>query len=269
VKGSLDGPNAKLQRAKADMEALRMSIEASYPRNRRWPVKTQVFRKGLEYHFSIDHSHLPPVNPDWALQAGEVMFNLRSSLDHLQYQLWYQHFRGNVPPEIEFYSMFPILSTPKSFNRKRSEITNACNKLGKRSLSKRDWIALEFLQPYVKRNDQLHWDRNYLDRLNSLHNFDKHRKLHIVSAAQNASLIPSGFEEYGLRTIPSWGTVNESGVVEVWKFTRLPERAPTHLGVLLSISLEHDSAWAELTIFLPSLIRTVERVLIRFSNRFP
>ena len=60
MKGSLDGPNAKLQRAIADMEALRISIEASYPRNRRWPVKTEVFRSGQEYHFSIDSQSPAP-----------------------------------------------------------------------------------------------------------------------------------------------------------------------------------------------------------------
>jgi len=268
MKGSLYGANAKLSRAKAQAENLKMSIEALYPRNRRWPVTTVVAKGGLEYRFSVDVSSLPPVDPNWTLAVGEIMFNLRSALDHLQYQLWFHHYRGHVPPQIEFFSMFPILTNPKKFKDRQRQITKECNKLKKTTLSQRDWTALEFLQPYVTRKDELRWDRYWLERLNTLHNFDKHRRLHVVSAAQNAAAVPDGLDVYGLETFPSWGSLDSSGLVEVWRFNTLPPKVPPHSGALLHVTLDHQPAWAEINIFLPALIKTVETVLTRFANRF-
>src|SRR5512144_1085938 len=175
--GSLDGPLAKLKRAEAQLGKLRTEVERVFPRGKRWPVRTEADRSGLEYRFYL--GDVPSVKPDWAFSAGEIMFNLRASLDYLVYELHLRRFRGKLPSGIESRTQFPIFEREAEFREG-----------GIARLSQRDRRALRNLQPYITRHDQWHAVRYWLGRLNALHNVDKHRKLHLVAASQNVAKVP-------------------------------------------------------------------------------
>ena len=86
AEASLDGPIAKLDRAKTHFQALNKSIGA-FKRS-----KTQDF---IVTHFDPDTGEKAlslkilkePKNPEWGLILGDMVHNLRSALDHLVWQL--------------------------------------------------------------------------------------------------------------------------------------------------------------------------------------
>jgi len=48
------------------------------------------------------------VDPDWLLIAAEIMFDLRSALDHLVYLLHVRRHRDRVPKSVATRTQFPI-----------------------------------------------------------------------------------------------------------------------------------------------------------------
>ena len=108
--GNLDGPLAKWSRADSELEGLRAEVDAVWPVDKLWPVRARADRSGHRYHFYL--GELPAINPDWALVAGEILFNLRSALDHLAYELHVRHYRGRVPKNIEGSYPIPDLRRP-------------------------------------------------------------------------------------------------------------------------------------------------------------
>lgn len=254
--GSIDAPFAKFARAEAQLEELRSEIERVFPRHKQWPVRTEAHRAGLEYRFYA--GDLPSVEPDWALSAGEIMFNLRASLDYLAYELHVRHFGGKVPRKVEETSHFPIYTFRSHFRKHSWRIA---------SLSKRDRRALENLQIYVARRDEWRWPRYWLNRLNDVHNVDKHRKLHLIRAAQGAAVIPEFAPEFGFRQEPSWGPVEPQAQVDLWTFTKAPPNVQRDTGAFLQIAIQH---WHddELMPMLDGMTNGVRKVLNRFRNRF-
>ena len=78
-----------------------------WPLHKRWPVRTERSASGLEHRFYL--CDLPGgVDPDWLLIAGEIMFDLRSALDHLVYLLHVRRHRDRVPKSVATRTQFPI-----------------------------------------------------------------------------------------------------------------------------------------------------------------
>lgn len=214
---SLEGPLAKLARADRQLGELKGEVEAIWPPGKAWPVRTEEHRGGLEYRFYL--GALPGVDPDWALWAGEIMFDLRSALDHLSYELHLRRYRGKFPPKLNLEQsiMFPIFDTPKKWkDRGYKRVMH---------LGGRERRAIRHLQPDIARHDRWQMTRYALNRLNTLHNVDKHRQLHLVTGAQNYTIqtgqIPA---DSGWQSHPTWGAVESHGHVETWTFTK---RHPT------------------------------------------
>jgi hypothetical protein len=121
VAGSLEGPIAKLARAESQVRILQAQIHANVGLpGKAWPVHAEVDRGGLEYRFYLRDP--PTVEPDLGLLAGEILFNLRSALDHLGWELHVRRWRGKVPKrikwpgfkkpiEVEGTTQFPIYRT--------------------------------------------------------------------------------------------------------------------------------------------------------------
>ena len=256
--GSLEGPLAKLARADRQLEALEQEIQPVWHPLKPWPVRTKKDRSGLEYRFYL--RELPEVDPEWALCVGEIIFDLRSALDHLAYQLHVRRFKGRIPEKVERTSLFPIYD---DFGRWEEGFWRI------ERLSRRDQIALRHLQPYEARHDRWQYIRRRLWVLSAIHNVDKHRKLHVVTGSQGAAVVPGFHPDTGFRQQPIWGRVKSHAQIDTWTFTKLPDEMQDHGGAYLQIVLEYGDQSADLLPLLQALADTVRSVLGRFSDRFP
>jgi len=259
VRASLEGPIAKLTRAERQLEVLEQQVGGIWPPTKAWPVRTEVDRAGLEYRFYL--GELPSIEPDWALLAGEIMFNLRSALDHLVFQLHVRHYRGTVPEDVESTSQFPIFYDPADFRRYGSR---RIKKLGER-----EGRAIRWLQPYVRREDKWRWVRHDLEDLDTFHNIDKHRKLHLVTGSHGAAVVPGFQPDTGFQLHPIWGRVKSHDHVETWTFTKPPAEMQHHSGAYLQIAMEHRNFSFELFPLLHGMTNGVAETLRRFADCFP
>lgn len=267
--GSLEGPIAKLVRAEAQYRILEREVRQLWPPNQAWPIRTEKHRGGLEYRFYL--GKLPHVEAHWAVAVGEIMFDLRSALDHLAWELHVRRWRGKVPKkvkwpglkkpiDIEGATQFPIYRTPDGW---------AANFYRIATLSQRERRALRLLQPYQTRNDKWQLVRDDLSVLNALHNIDKHRQLHVVVGANQAAVLYDYAPEFGFRQTPMWGSVKPHAHIETWTFAKAPPKVQPHHGALLDISLDYAGNEWPLFPTLEGLTTSVAAVLRRFANRFP
>ncbi len=258
--GSLEGPLAKLWRAESQLYVLQDQIRDAWPPTKAWPVRTEVDRGGLEYRFYL--RQLPVIDPDWGLLAGEIMFDFRSALDHLVFQLHVRHYgRRTVPDGVENTSQFPICFDAHefaSFEGRRLK-----------KLSQRDRRALRWLQPYQGRSDQWRWIRMGLGDLDTFHNIDKHRKLHLVTGAHHAAIRPDFPPDVGFTPQPVWGRVESHDHMETWTFAKTPAKMQDHPGAYLQVALEHRNTTFEVLPLLYGMLRSVWTVLARLADRFP
>jgi len=111
------------------------------------------------------HVEDPPVVA-WAVLIGDCLFNYRSALDHFAYDLAVAYTGSKLSPEAEKQSEFPI------FIDKAPKESDLRKKIGCIDPEARKLI--ERMQPCGRP------DRKPLHDLYVLHNFDKHRTLHLV-----------------------------------------------------------------------------------------
>jgi len=157
---TLEGVNAKIERAEELRVALEDEIRAfeadlvAQIENEKRPAAGQeiwVFR-----------GETPSVPISWSIRIGEFLYNLRSGLDHLVWQLVLAN--GEMPGT---RNQFPIYRDENKYDREsRSRL---------RGVSDDAAEIIRELQPFVGRRDDL-W------RLQSLGNFDKHRHLNLGTA---------------------------------------------------------------------------------------
>lgn len=115
-------------------------------------------------NYGVLRINLTP-KPPAALSAviGDFLFNVRSALDHLVWQLVIAN--GGTPGTS---NMFPIAPDPKNFRdeEKRQRL---------RGVAPEAQALIEQMQPY-------HTGNEALQILSRLHNIDKHQTLHITTA---------------------------------------------------------------------------------------
>lgn len=257
---SLEGPIAKLMRADRQLAELKDEVWSIWSPRKTWPVRSEEDRGGLEHRFYL--GELPAIDPDWALRAGEIMFDLRSALDHLIWQLHVRHYgRRAIPQKVEFASQFPIFDSRDDFRRR-----------GQRrimELGKREQRTIRHLQPYNRRHDQWQHVRADLADLNTLHNIDKHRKLHVVASAQTVVFRSEFPSSVGFRSQTLWGPLESHAQIERWTFTSPPANVQHHGFAMLKVALEHRGKYPELVSLLMGFLRSVRAVLRHFERRFP
>jgi hypothetical protein len=210
----------------------------------------------MEHRFYL--RELPGIDPEWTLLAGEIIFDLRSALDHLAYQLHVRRYRGRRDAKFERVSQFPIFHDAALYSQ-----------FGERKislLSKRDQRAVKHLQPYETRHDRWFYLRMALGELETVHNIDKHRKLHVVTGSNRARFVIDAMP--GLRTKPIWGAVKSHSHVETWTFSEPPATAPDHGGAFLTVAIEYGDGSPSLIPFLQGLTRGVRETIGRFAGRF-
>jgi hypothetical protein len=258
VAGSLEGPLAKWARADAKLQRLRLEVNAAWPPHQLWPVRTEADRTGLKFRFYM--GELPDIQPDWALEAGEILFNLRSALDHLAYELAVRRFRGRIPGKIEGTTQFPIYDAASAWKQGHWRIQH---------LAIRDRRALKQFQPFITRTDRWEWHRFWLSRLNAWHNVDKHRRLHLVTGAKNSSVIMEPRPRSFVGADFIYGPMRSHSHVETWTFSEPPQEMTPHPGVFLHVALEHGGEYDRLCdVALYATAARVREVLDRFADRF-
>jgi hypothetical protein len=259
VAGSLEGPIAKMTRAERHIDVLKREVETIWTPREPRPVRTEGDKGGLEYRFYL--GELPEIKAEWPLIIGEILFDLRSALDHLAFQLCVRQLGGDLPPNIEKASQFPIFDSASKFRGRGLAYI--------KTLAEQEREAIRFLQPYDTRDDGWRFVRASLNDLHALHIIDKHRQLHLVTSAHSATVMREFPPDCGFQQTPNWGSVKSESHVETWTFTKPPPKIEQHGGAYLAIALEHGDETIELLALLKEVLYAVACTLQHFSDRFP
>ena len=155
---SLDGPRLKFRRAWKHLEDLEITISSF--------VKAETDRVTVENdpetgaRLWVLHEPGKP-DPAWGTAIGDVLYNLRSSLDHLAWQLVLAN--GKNPNTTG--TGFPIFETIELY------VTNGLPQV--QGMSERVQAAVEAAQPYHRPSPK--WRTDDLLLLNRLNNVYRHR----------------------------------------------------------------------------------------------
>jgi hypothetical protein len=165
VKPNLDGVELKLSRADSHVTKLKRSLEeALHPDLYTFDVRFDAASGQHRYHVR----DLPMIPSDWLLIVGEILFNLRSALDHLAWQLVLLD--GGEPNN---ETKFPIREKP---HNKRGDLITVNFKPAVED--SKIIAALNACQPYLgPTGESMPIARHPLWQLHKLHNIDKHRLL--------------------------------------------------------------------------------------------
>ena len=170
----LDGARRKLKRATRKLNELEGVITGWLAAN---PYDTfQETHPEASVHFLRAHIRQQP-DPEWSLEVGEAMGQVRSALDHLVQQLVIAN--GGQPTR---QNAFPIYKRAKDFDPRKIA-----------GINPRWQSEIKSLQPYEAK-DAL--TENPLIRINALANFDKHIDIHPVVVG---TLDPVPWENLSLR----------------------------------------------------------------------
>lgn len=161
----LDGARAKIQRAEEQVKNLKRDIAAFLSHE---PAPYQVVGQhqndGLEYAFVVSGD--PNVPPRLAVMAGEIVHQLRSSLDYLLYALVVRN--GGTPTG---QHQFPVCARVEDFEE-------ACRRGKVRGISASAARLVRAAQPYTSPAP----DDTILHVVDEFDAFDRQRPLGVVIA---------------------------------------------------------------------------------------
>lgn len=153
----LDGAESKINRAGAHLDSLNAEVGAFYAKEPYVAIPDRDPEDGGQI-WRAKIVHEPP--PIMSLLIGEIVYNLRSALDHIAWQL--ALLDGSAPGG---RTQFPIFSTRPIDSRQIVSIPAAAA------------AAMERLQPY-HRGKNAHTDPLWI--LHELNRIDKHQTIHVV-----------------------------------------------------------------------------------------
>lgn len=174
---SLAGCEAKLRRAKHHQDDLRRVVATTLDEHG-YEVRFHTDTDGGKRDYVFTIHNLPEADPDWSLLIGDCIHNLRSTLDHLAFQLSILGKGSPLTEEEARLPFFPVCNDPTKWNGWRSKL---------RLMRKGEITRIEELQPFNATDRSIYgWyppiaafpDR--LLRLEMLDNIDKHRELRPV-----------------------------------------------------------------------------------------
>jgi hypothetical protein len=121
----------------------------------------------------LEITEQPPL--EISIIAGEVIYQLRSALDHIFFALIRRGYPGgNVPSEIRDISKFPLCSKPPGDPLKKPPIPRTSfGKAIPTCIPDEAFTIIEILQPYNRK----HHGHDLLNMLRVFSNIDKHRQL--------------------------------------------------------------------------------------------
>ena len=157
----LEDTAAKVARANVHVQTLEDEIARVFNPDA-YVISHEVDIERGEQRFRLMR-HIAPPSLDWSLLIGDALYNFRSALDHIVYQLVIAN-----SEEPTRRNAFPVFIEPKLYKTEsRSKLQGVCP----------DAIAvIDRLQPCNGGRDAL-WE------LEELGNKDKHRRLHLVTVS--------------------------------------------------------------------------------------
>ncbi len=153
---SLSNPKLKIERAKEHLENLEIKLREFQDST---PFRVTTYEVSQDSSFVI-RCQIPIIDTKLAVIAGDAMYNLRSALDHIAWQL--ALIKAEKPFE---HTAFPVIDENKPQKIKRLEDIT-------RDIPTEAVSEIKGLQPYLKGTafrDDLLW------KLDKLCNIDKHR----------------------------------------------------------------------------------------------
>lgn len=172
----LNGPRAKVKRAKGQLITLQTAFQMLFKRYPYSVIVDKFDRKAGHYPLRIIGG--PPALPDeWSVMIGEIAHNLRSALDLLVWQLALLS-----TPEPYRDTAFPIFSIGHTKRRRNGDFVPHFwgKRYGRRylkSIDRRFWTRIEVFQPYKRENKRR---QSPLFLLHELNNTDKHRLITVL-----------------------------------------------------------------------------------------
>jgi hypothetical protein len=165
-RATLEGVNLKMLRAFVHAQEAQTIGQAVY-RSGPYPFRVEVKRGGLEHRYRAQAETL--VDPMLNVVLGDFVHNLRSSLDHLAYQLVLLNGRTPWPKiALPIYDARPGHYSSRWFGRRwKAKPLDIAKEVSREALK-----IIESVQPYSGSHDGL-----LLSAVRDLNNFDKHREL--------------------------------------------------------------------------------------------
>ena len=253
----LEGVRVKVERARATLVNLKACIES----HRETEMRRLEIAIGQRDLLAVDIDETETLY-EYAVAVGEIAYNLRSSLDHLVWQLVIGN--GGVPDD---KTGFPVVRRESDYQARAKSML--------RGLTDGECQTIEGCQPF--RHDSnigLH-----LRMLHTICNIDKHRHLNVVSTHSIASAHVEGEVPAGLlpssmtRGLALFGMLEGSGyehlieadtVVDVcFKDAELEKASP---GYRSPIETEGIIARPPVIPVLQSCLAAVENVVERLSG---
>jgi hypothetical protein len=229
---SLDGPIAKLDRAKTHFQALNKSIGA-FKRSKTHDIVVTKNDPLTGEQVANLRILKRPKNPEWGLVLGDMVHNLRSALDHLIWQLVILN--GEKPRR---QNQFPVIGTKAEYwevQPNRSESTRDRMLAG---VADEHRTFIDLVQPFNGREDAPEGTRTALSLLSSLSNTDKHRVVH-AGFALIEEPTPDLFEATTLHEgvavdiVMNWGELEDGA--EIMRFR--PDPPGSHVQMKATIPM--------------------------------
>lgn len=173
---SLDGPRLKLARAKEHLRALDSKLRKKRSaRKKPYILGREMWPDGRPERFYMEFTADPPV--EWGLIVGDAVHSIRSSLDHMTYQLARL---VQDPPTTPRRLQFPIFDDklrylygePRKPGRHAFPFGSGVSRV--KQLPPQAQARIERLQPYQRSNPSAR-QHHPLWRLAEFDNIDKHR----------------------------------------------------------------------------------------------
>ncbi len=171
---SFEDSRQRISRAKAHNNALAKAWDDIATKNP-YSISIRVEPDGTG-DMIVEPTYSPSVISDFALQLGEMLYQIRSALDACVYKAAIVNSGKNPPPDHDNLE-FPICFSPSKFRDARCKI---------RPLSKKHRDIIKAVQPYKTPKlapEGLVFNFNRaLGILNEWARMDRHRKLHVVGS---------------------------------------------------------------------------------------
>ncbi len=161
----LDGSRTKIARAHKQIKKLGTTIDRFVKERDVNAIVLDIDNDRRELVATFKLLDLPPAL--WAVIVGEILYDLRSALDHLAWQLVLQN--GGTPTS---KTEFPIFKDEIKFK------SDAPRKV--RGMSDAMKAAIQALQPYIAGENPKDAAMQKLWVLHELTNIDKHQTLHLA-----------------------------------------------------------------------------------------
>jgi hypothetical protein len=183
---SLKNPELKVERAKEHLDVLNVKLR-EFTETEPFSITTE---ENLQKSLYIMRLHIPTIDPKLAILAADAVYNLRSALDHIAWQL-----ALTIKTRPYVHTAFPIIDVNKPEKMRKFDMIT-------KDIPSIAIDEIKTFQPYLRGTD---YKGDLLWKLDKLCNIDKHRIIPAQGTALNFK-IPEGIK-------PRIGTMNDDYIV--------------------------------------------------------